>query len=208
MKTKIYFILFFVTTLFISIFFSSCDKPDASCQTTFIYQNILPSERPAFIYKGYEKLSFIRHPQLDTLILNGGWLDSSYSPTKGGQSDCPTFVEGQSFQTIFKGTINTTKYSITTYIWKNNPDLAPSEMVFNLYVETASGSMTGGGGGRASADFLNNNLLETDTINNKIYKDVLKAQSTIISYVLYSQVYGIIKIVNSTGEYLDLLKKE
>ena len=68
--------------------------------------------------------------------------------------------------------------------------------------------MTGGGGGRPSADFLNSNLLETDTINGKIYKDVLRVQSNLPSYVLYSQVYGIIKMVNSNGEYLELLKKE
>ena len=208
MKTKIYSNYFFAVIFFISIFFSGCDKPDASCQTTFIYQNILPSERPAFIYKGYEKLTFIRHPQLDTLILNAGWLDSSYSPTKGGQSDCPTFIEGQGFQTIFTGTINTVKYTITANIWKNNPDLAPSVMSFIYRIEWVNGAMRGGGYMRPSIDFLNSTLLESDTINNKIYKDVLKITLN-SAHMLYSQVYGIIKIdLYDNGEYLELLKKE
>ncbi|MEI6595062.1 MAG: hypothetical protein WCO28_05825 [Bacteroidota bacterium] len=208
MKTKIYSILLFATTLFICIFFSGCDKPDASCQTTFIYQNILPSERPAFIYKGYEKLTFIRHPQLDTLILIAGGLDSTYASIKGDQSDCPTLTEGQIFETIFKGAINTVKYTIKANIWKDNPNLVQSTMEFGLFVELANGAIIGGGGGGSSADFLNSTLFETDTINGKIYKDVLKALSNPPSYVLYSQVYGIIKIVNSNGEYLELLKKE
>ncbi len=209
MKTKIYSILFFAATLFISLFFSSCSKnTDTPCQTTFIYQNILPSERPAFIYKGYEKLTFIRHPQLDTLILNARWLDSTYSPIKGDQSDCPTFVEGQGFQTIFTGTINTVKYTIDAGIWKNNPDLNPSRMSFLFSIDFVSGAGSSGGFMRPSIDFLNSNLLETDTINNKIYKDVLKILLNQAS-MLYSQAYGIIKIeLYTNGEYLELLKKE
>lgn len=214
MKTKI-FNLFLLSTIFSAmLFIIGCTKnTDTPCHTTFIYQNILPSERPAFIYKGYEKLTFIRHPQLDTLILNASWLDSTYSPTKGDQSDCPTFIEGQVFETIFTGTINTVKYTIRTNIWKNNPDLDPSRMAFLFSIDFVNGAGSSEGFLRQSVDFLNSNLLETDTINSKIYRDVIKTSLTSPSmnniFMLYSQEYGIIKIENyKNGEYLELLKKE
>ena len=198
------------------LFFSSCKQSnDAPCNRTYIYQNILASERPAFIYKGNEKLTFIRHPQLDTLILLANGLDSSYSQLNNPVpfDDCSTLIEGQYFKTILKGTINTVKYEIDAYITKKNPDLTSSTMTFVFSIDFVSGAGTSEGFVRSSKDFLNNNLLETDTINNKIYKDILKTPLTSPAmsnfFMLYSQLYGIIKIENyAYGEYLELLKKE
>ena len=123
-------------------------------------------------------------------------------------SDCPTYTEGESFQTIFSGNISNVNYTISVNIFKDNPDIDFSRMLFSIQITPAGGSQINNAFVRPSADFLNNNLSETDTINYKIYKDVLRLQLDNPTYVLFSQVYGIIKIVNYNGEFIELLKKE
>jgi len=108
MKTKIYFILFFVAT-----FFSSCQKKDCTQGTTTY--NISSDDKSKIPYNGKDTLTFVRTIIGDTFTFYGtGWQSGtgiSYTA-----EDCPQKQVFEIRQLIFQSPNFSNPISISIYV--------------------------------------------------------------------------------------------
>jgi hypothetical protein len=185
---------------------TACIPEPTPCVSKTETHDIRADERGALVYKGGEKLTFLRLPQNDTLVMQGTPLTHDYI-TYASESECPQYTRTEAFAIDFIGFVNGDKYVLSCKQYLVNDGVTLSQLSCKLSTAGIESAYSRGAG-----SLLVPSRLISDTIRGVIYMELL-LMSLITPYQADSLVYdretGVVQIGHFLkGEKLELVSKQ